>query len=459
MDDHFTQSIILFCDESCPLQSRNKLRTVTKLTGPFVRQSGPEELEINEFSASMRTQLEIFVNRMKSNSSRGRNIVTDSAVQTLFMTLTSYHSRLLTYIKDLDDKRMWYEQLQDKIAQVKDSRAALDVLRQEHRDKLRLVAEEQERQRQLMMAHKLDIMRKKKQEYLQYQRQMALQRIQEQECEMAMRQEQQKALYQMGGGGGCMPFGAPMQVIAFEFTYEQYDGVIYHQCVVLQVSPHHQHQLQQQQQQQQLVAGGGNLYGAQHPTYGPIGMQQQHIMMGMGHPHHMQQQQQQPPQPPAHGMYGAAGVMPQQQPQQQAQMMAMQMQQQLQAPNQQVQGQFIAAGGIPPPQQQQQPAPMLPGQQPQQQQQPPQSQPQQQIMMSTAPVAMQQQQPPSQQQQIMSSNVAPVAPPVADAAPLPPQQQQLTAVAPEALQPQQPPPPPPAVPVAQPAEAELISFD
>lgn len=173
-------------------------------------QTGPEDHEITEFSASMRSQVEIFVNRMKSNSSRGRNIVTDNAVQTLFITLTSYHSRLLTYIKDLDDKRMWYEQLQDKIAQVKDSRAALDVLRQEHRDKVRLVAEEQERQRQLMMAHKLDIMRKKKQEYLQYQRQMALQRIQEQECEMAMRQEQQKALYQMGGG---MPFGGPMQVL------------------------------------------------------------------------------------------------------------------------------------------------------------------------------------------------------------------------------------------------------
>lgn len=148
----------------------------------------------------MRTQVEIFVNRMKSNSSRGRNIVTDSSVQTLFMTLTSYHSKLLTHIKDMDDKRMWFEQLQDKLAQVKDSRAALDVLRQEHQDKLRLIAEEQERQRQLQMAHKLEIMRKKKQEYLQYQRQLALQRIQEQELEMQMRQEQQKALYQMGGG-------------------------------------------------------------------------------------------------------------------------------------------------------------------------------------------------------------------------------------------------------------------
>lgn len=81
---------------------------------------------------------------------------------------------------------------------MRDSRAALDVLRQEHIEKLRRMAEEQERQRQLQMAHKLEIMRKKKQEYLQYQRQLALQRIQEQEREMQMRQEQQKAQYRMG---------------------------------------------------------------------------------------------------------------------------------------------------------------------------------------------------------------------------------------------------------------------
>lgn len=158
----------------------------------------PDEIQIDEFANNMRTQVEIFVNRMKSNSSRGRSISNDSSVQTLFMTLTSLHSNQLSYIKEMDDKRMWYEQLQDKLAQIKDSRAALDVLRQEHVEKLRRIAEEQERQRQIQMAQKLEIMRKKKQEYLQYQRQLALQRIQEQEREMQMRQEQQKAQYRMG---------------------------------------------------------------------------------------------------------------------------------------------------------------------------------------------------------------------------------------------------------------------
>lgn len=146
----------------------------------------------------MRTQVEIFVNRMKSDSSRGRSISTDSSVQTLFLNLTAFHSRLLGYIKEADDKRMWFEQLQDKLTQIKDSRAALDVLRQEHLEKMRRQAEEQERQRQMQMAYKLELMRKKKQEYLQYQRQLALQRIQEQEREMQIHQEQQKVMYSMG---------------------------------------------------------------------------------------------------------------------------------------------------------------------------------------------------------------------------------------------------------------------
>jgi growth factor-regulated tyrosine kinase substrate len=192
--------------------------------------STEKDAEIDDFSQTMRTQVEIFVNRMKSNSSRGRSIANDTSVQTLFMNITSMHSRLLTYIKDMDDKRLWYEQLQDKLSQIKDSRAALDVLRQEHVEKLRRIAEEQERQRQMQMAYKLEIMRKKKQEYLQYQRQLALQRIQEQEREMQMRQEQQKAQYMMGGVNPYPNYmsppgaqGSPMHVPQ-QFPAQQFPG-------------------------------------------------------------------------------------------------------------------------------------------------------------------------------------------------------------------------------------------
>jgi len=139
-------------------------------------ENGETDAEMEEFVATLKMQVEIFVNRMKSNSSRGRSIANDTSVQTLFMTITAMHSRLLKHIQQQDDSRVYYEGLQDKLTQVKDARAALDALREEHREKLRRQAEEAERIRQLQMAHKLEIMRKKKQEYLQYQRQLALQK-------------------------------------------------------------------------------------------------------------------------------------------------------------------------------------------------------------------------------------------------------------------------------------------
>jgi len=63
-------------------------------------------------------QLEIFVNRMKSNSSRGRPIANDSSVQTLFMNTMAMHSKLLGYIQEQEDGRVYFEGLQDKITQV-----------------------------------------------------------------------------------------------------------------------------------------------------------------------------------------------------------------------------------------------------------------------------------------------------------------------------------------------------
>ena len=86
----------------------------------------------------------------------------------------------------------YYEGLQDKLSQVKDARAALDALREQHRERLRMKAEEEERAKRFHMAQMLQIKRQQKQEYLEYQRQLTLQRMQEQEREMQMRIEQQK---------------------------------------------------------------------------------------------------------------------------------------------------------------------------------------------------------------------------------------------------------------------------
>ena len=68
--------------------------------------------DLDEFVTTLRTQLEIFVNRMKSNSSRGRSITNDSSVQTLFMNTMAMHSKLLKHIQDQEDKRVHYEGLQ-----------------------------------------------------------------------------------------------------------------------------------------------------------------------------------------------------------------------------------------------------------------------------------------------------------------------------------------------------------
>ncbi|XP_066588091.1 hepatocyte growth factor-regulated tyrosine kinase substrate [Prorops nasuta] len=186
------------------------------------QQNGEIDTEMEAFVGYLKSQLEIFVNRMKSNSSRGRSIANDSSVQTLFMNITQMHSKLLRYIQEQDDSRVYYEGLQDKLTQIKDARAALDALREEHREKLRKQAEEAERQRQMQMANKLAIMRKKKQEYLQYQRQLALQTIQEQEREMQMRQEQQKQQYIMGGYQAASGYMGPSQ--GSPIRHVQYQG-------------------------------------------------------------------------------------------------------------------------------------------------------------------------------------------------------------------------------------------
>ncbi|KAH9389885.1 hypothetical protein TYRP_007434 [Tyrophagus putrescentiae] len=108
------------------------------------------------------------------------------------MNLTNLHSQLIMHTQQTNESRTNCERLQDKISQIRDARAALDALREEHREQMRRAAEEAERIRQQQMAQKLEIMRKKKQEYLQYQREIALQRMHDQEREFIMRQEQMK---------------------------------------------------------------------------------------------------------------------------------------------------------------------------------------------------------------------------------------------------------------------------
>ncbi|XP_042561629.1 hepatocyte growth factor-regulated tyrosine kinase substrate isoform X3 [Clupea harengus] len=160
-------------------------------------QNGESEENHEQFLKVLQNAVTTFLNRMKSNHMRGRSITNDSAVLSLFQSINNLHPQLLDILNQLDEKRLYYEGLQDKLAQVRDARAALNALRDEHREKLRRAAEESERQRQIQLAQKLEIMRQKKQEYLEMQRQLAIQRLQEQEKERQMRLEQQKHTIQM----------------------------------------------------------------------------------------------------------------------------------------------------------------------------------------------------------------------------------------------------------------------
>ncbi|KAM8991806.1 hepatocyte growth factor-regulated tyrosine kinase substrate isoform 2-T2 [Ara ararauna] len=185
-------------------------------------QNGESEENHEQFLKALQNAVTTFVNRMKSNHMRGRSITNDSAVLSLFQSINNMHPQLLELLNQLDERRLYYEGLQDKLAQIRDARGALNALREEHQEKLRRAAEEAERQRQIQLAQKLEIMRQKKQEYLEMQRQLAIQRLQEQEKERQMRLEQQKQTIQMRA-----------QMPAFSLPYAQLQampaagGVIY----------------------------------------------------------------------------------------------------------------------------------------------------------------------------------------------------------------------------------------
>ncbi|KAH3861980.1 hepatocyte growth factor-regulated tyrosine kinase substrate-like [Dreissena polymorpha] len=208
-------------------------------------QNGETEEDPDQFLRALNSSVEIFVNRMRSNSQRGRSIAVDSSVQSLFNVISNMHPQLMKYIQHQDDLRAHYESLQDKLAQLRDAREALDALRDDHREKRRREMEELERQRQIQMAHKLDIMRQKKHEYLEMQRQLALQRLQEQEREMQLRFEQQRHLTQirqMQAYGGYNQSGyqqGPMPGMAPQGVYGgQMEGSPIHQLHGSQMGPH-----------------------------------------------------------------------------------------------------------------------------------------------------------------------------------------------------------------------------
>lgn len=64
-----------------------------------------DDSDQEQFLNALHSSVEIFVNRMRSNSIRGRSIATDSSVQSLFTVIGNMHPQLLKHIQEREDAR------------------------------------------------------------------------------------------------------------------------------------------------------------------------------------------------------------------------------------------------------------------------------------------------------------------------------------------------------------------
>ncbi|KRZ29631.1 Hepatocyte growth factor-regulated tyrosine kinase substrate [Trichinella pseudospiralis] len=149
--------------------------------------NGVEMAALQDFINSLNESISVFVNRIKSNQTRGRSVTADDTIQNNFIALTSMHSRLLKNMQERIDRREYYENLQDKVNQIREAREALESLREEYRDKKKVELAQMQRQQQLLMMAKLQSMRIKKYEMLGLQRMEALRQVEEKQRELFMR--------------------------------------------------------------------------------------------------------------------------------------------------------------------------------------------------------------------------------------------------------------------------------
>ncbi|CAH8676330.1 unnamed protein product [Schistosoma rodhaini] len=140
-------------------------------TSEIPNQANPKQ---EEFLDALRGSIEFFVNRLQSNSQRGRNISSDTTVQTLFLTLNKMHPQLMDYKHYMEERRAYFEKMQDKLNQIREAREALDALRHDHAVRKQIEEQEAARMRQLQIMQKLEAMRQQKRDTLEYKLRMTL---------------------------------------------------------------------------------------------------------------------------------------------------------------------------------------------------------------------------------------------------------------------------------------------
>lgn len=80
----------------------------TVINPPIKIEQSEDSQEMDMFITSVKSQLEIFVNRIKSNLSRGRTVINGGSLETFYSKITPMHQKLLQYIQQQDEKRCKY---------------------------------------------------------------------------------------------------------------------------------------------------------------------------------------------------------------------------------------------------------------------------------------------------------------------------------------------------------------
>ena len=165
--------------------------SVTSNQMPYMNGTANAE-ESNETCNLIQHKLDMFLNRMRSNMTRGRNISQDSAVQSAFQELSSLQPVLAKLIATNEMKRNHFESQQDQLSLLKDTRETLDSMRDDHQEKLRQERLEKERQMQLQRQQKMEALRGLKQQFLLHRMQQLETERQNQQASMADLQMQQQ---------------------------------------------------------------------------------------------------------------------------------------------------------------------------------------------------------------------------------------------------------------------------
>ncbi|KAM3180937.1 hypothetical protein ACTXT7_015330 [Hymenolepis weldensis] len=122
-----------------------------------------------EFLSALKKSLDVFNNRMKVCSQRGRPVSADNTLQTLFRTLHQMNIQLMQYSADLETRRTCLEKVQDQTAQIREAREALNALRNDYAEQRRREEEEAHRQRQIQMMQKVEHLRQQKRDAIEAQ--------------------------------------------------------------------------------------------------------------------------------------------------------------------------------------------------------------------------------------------------------------------------------------------------